>query len=120
MTSWSDIRHLLEGDDELPDLDEVLALLTAGDRQASGPSWFARALAQSRPAWMADGLCAEYPEVNFFPGQGEPVQPAKETCRRCIVQEDCLRWAIDHDERGIWGATSARERTAMRQADEAA
>ena len=30
---------------------------------------------------------------------------------QCEVREQCLEWAIDHDERfGIWGGMSERER----------
>lgn len=118
MDAWRDIRALLEADD-LPDPDEVLALLTAGDRQHAGPSWFARALARARPAWMADGLCAEHPAASWFPGKGQPTAPAKEICGRCLVRSECLAFAVAHDERGIWGGTSDGERRAIREARQA-
>ena len=36
---------------------------------------------------------------------------AKRVCAKCEVREQCLKWAIDHDERfGIWGGMSERER----------
>ena len=36
---------------------------------------------------------------------------AKQVCARCEVREQCLQWAIEHDERfGIWGGLSERER----------
>lgn len=31
-------------------------------------------------------------------------------CRTCPHQAECLAWAIEHDERGIWGGTTDRER----------
>ena len=114
--AWRTIFDLIEADD-LPDVDTVLALLTAGDRQAAGRSWFARALAQSRPAWMADALCAEpHPGVTWFPAKGQPTEPAKAVCRRCLCREDCLEYAVVGHEVGVWGGTSDRERTAMRVA----
>ena len=43
------------------------------ERQLS--TYFAELLA--RPEWMADGLCLEHPEVNFFPERGDtPDQPS--------------------------------------------
>ena len=36
---------------------------------------------------------------------------AKRVCAQCEVREQCLNWAIEHDERfGIWGGMSERER----------
>jgi hypothetical protein len=32
------------------------------------------------PAFAKDGLCREYPQVNFFPGLGESSAPAKGVC----------------------------------------
>jgi WhiB family redox-sensing transcriptional regulator len=51
----------------------------------------------------------------WFPNRGESNAPeaeaAKQICRSCPVQFDCLRWATLHREAGIWGGTSERERT---------
>ena len=34
-----------------------------------------------------------------------------ECAAQCEVREQCLKWAIEHDERfGIWGGMSERER----------
>jgi WhiB family redox-sensing transcriptional regulator len=67
-----------------------------------------------RPSWTRDALCQEYPEVNFFPGQGEDQRPAKAVCSRCLVREECaavIAAMPSHiAEHGIWGGTSARER----------
>jgi len=39
---------------------------------------------------------------------------AKEICRRCVVREACLEWAILHQEkRGIWGGLTTLERKAL-------
>lgn len=71
-----------------------------------------------RPAWQADALCREYPEVNFFPERGEDTRPAKSICRRCSVREECETFALDDPDAlksGIWGGTSATERKVLRQ-----
>ena len=47
----------------------------------------------------------------FFPEKGGSTRDAKRVCAQCEVREQCLKWAIDHDERfGIWGGMSERER----------
>jgi WhiB family transcriptional regulator, redox-sensing transcriptional regulator len=65
-----------------------------------------------RPPWQRDALCREYVgRVNFFPRLRESVEPARAVCRRCLVREACLEFALEHDERsGVWGGLSARER----------
>ncbi|MDQ3756508.1 MAG: WhiB family transcriptional regulator [Actinomycetota bacterium] len=65
---------------------------------------------------MADGLCREYPEVEFFPEQGGDARPAKTVCGRCVVRDECLAWAVEHDERGVWGGTTRLERARMAKA----
>ena len=116
MDTWSDIRRHLEADDD-PTLAEVLASLSPADRTAAGPTWFARMVAQGRPRWQRDALCAEpHPGVTWFPSKGQPTGPAKAVCRRCLCREDCLEYAVVGHEVGVWGGTSDRERTAMRVA----
>src|SRR5437762_6690751 len=40
----------------------------------------------SPPSWAKDGLCRDYPHINWFPAQGESSEPAKAICRRCAVR----------------------------------
>lgn len=64
-----------------------------------------------RPAWTADALCKEYPEVNFFPDRGQTTAAAKAICERCSVRDECLQEALDRGEtHGVWGGTSYRDR----------
>ena len=46
-----------------------------------------------RLQWMADALCREHPEVNFFHGQGEDVEPPKAVCGECLVSAECRAYA---------------------------
>jgi WhiB family redox-sensing transcriptional regulator len=39
---------------------------------------------------------------------------AKAFCRRCPIRGACLQWAIDHHEKGIWGATNDHQRGKLR------
>lgn len=74
-------------------------------------------LARARPAWQRDALCREHPTVAFFPRRSEDSAPAKAVCRTCLVRAECLAYALaDPDLTGVWGATSAVERRAMRRA----
>ena len=67
------------------------------------------ALLRYRPAWQADALCREYPEVNFFPQRGEDLGPAKQVCARCTVADECREFARANGERdGVWGGETGR------------
>lgn len=63
-----------------------------------------------RPAWQADALCHEHPDVTWFPGRGQSTAPAKAICGRCLVRSECLAYALEHDLQGVWGGTSDAER----------
>ena len=81
------------------------------------PSRAVEFLWELRPAWQADGLCLEYPEVTWFPERGQSSAPAKDVCARCLVQRECLEYALaDPDLMGVWGGTSMREREHARKA----
>jgi WhiB family redox-sensing transcriptional regulator len=68
-----------------------------------------------RPGWQADGLCLEYPEVTWFPERGQSSAPAKAVCGRCLVQRECLDYALaDPDLMGVWGGMSQRDRARQR------
>ena len=50
-------------------------------------------------SWQHKALCAQTDPEAFFPEKGGS------------TRDECLKWAIDHDERfGIWGGMSERER----------
>lgn len=62
------------------------------------------------------GSCRGLDPDLFFPERGEPSVRAKQVCGDCIVRDECLRYALDHNERyGIWGGTSERERRRLRR-----
>jgi WhiB family transcriptional regulator, redox-sensing transcriptional regulator len=85
------------------DGDELLALVV-------------RLMRQRAPAWHRDAACREHERSLWFPTRGEPTSPAKEVCRRCLVQTECLRDALEADELvGIWGGTSGNERVKLRR-----
>jgi WhiB family transcriptional regulator, redox-sensing transcriptional regulator len=59
---------------------------------------------------MRDAACLEHPEVSWFPGGGDRGLEAKSICHDCLVMGTCLQYAIEHGERGVWGAMDDKER----------
>ena len=62
-------------------------------------------------AWMLEAKCLDADPEAFFPEKGGSTREAKRICAICPVREECLDYALAHDERfGIWGGLSERER----------
>ena len=69
-----------------------------------------------RPAWMAVGSCRGSSMKVYFPERGASAERAREVCRSCPVQGECLSYAMaDPDLAGVWEGLTARERVRMRQ-----
>src|SRR5258708_6723943 len=69
----------------------------------------------SGDSWMSDALCLEYPRDWWFPSRGEPIDRARDVCRRCLVQRECLTLAIVEGlDQGIFGGTSPKDRRRLR------
>ena len=67
-------------------------------------------------AWQASALCAQTDPEAFFPEKGGSTREAKSVCRVCEVKQECLEYALTHDERyGIWGGLSERERRKLKR-----
>ena len=67
-------------------------------------------------AWQAVALCAQTDPEAFFPEKGGSTREAKSVCKVCEVKNECLEYALTHDERyGIWGGLSERERRKLRR-----
>jgi WhiB family redox-sensing transcriptional regulator len=82
------------------------AALPAGTREGSGH-------------WVAYGACRGADPELFFPiataGRAlRQVNSAKAFCFRCRVRADCLSYALETMQHGIWGGTTPEERAAMR------
>ena len=66
--------------------------------------------------WQDQALCAQTDPEAFFPEKGGSTREAKRICRACAVRDDCLEYALEHDERfGIWGGLSDRERRRLKK-----
>jgi WhiB family redox-sensing transcriptional regulator len=67
--------------------------------------------------WQERALCAQTDPEAFFPEKGGSTREAKKICEVCPVREQCLAYALEHDERfGIWGGLSERERRRLKRA----
>lgn len=66
--------------------------------------------------WQEQALCAQTDPEAFFPEKGGSTREAKRICRACGVRDECLEYALEHDERfGIWGGLSERERRRLKK-----
>jgi WhiB family redox-sensing transcriptional regulator len=67
------------------------------------------------PEWMGRGLCTEVGDTDLFFPDGGVSQDALKICAACEVTGECLAFALEHDERGIWGARSEADRRRMKR-----
>lgn len=71
--------------------------------------------------WRYNAACADEDPELFFPiGNTGPalrqIAEAKTVCRRCLVVDTCLSWALDtRQEFGVWGGMSEDERRALKR-----
>lgn len=61
--------------------------------------------------WKALGNCRGRDTNFFYPENNRWAEvSAKKVCAGCPVFAQCMDWALAHDELGIWGGTTDRER----------
>jgi WhiB family redox-sensing transcriptional regulator len=72
--------------------------------------------------WRDQAACLDEDPELFFPEQGEwaKARQAKAVCQQCAVRGPCLHDALNgpqatHDETGIFGGTTPRERRGLRR-----
>ncbi len=66
--------------------------------------------------WQDYANCLGVDPDLFFPERGASTREAKEVCRGCVVQDECLEFALSNGEKfGIWGGKSERERRRVRR-----
>lgn len=71
---------------------------------------------ETEQEWQERALCAQTDPEAFFPEKGGSTREAKRVCLSCDVRQDCLEYALAHDERfGIWGGLSERERRRLKK-----
>jgi len=80
-------------------------------------------LSRNYPVFEDHGIpvCATTDPEIFFPEKGSKgqssyiVNAARRICNTCPYKEPCLEWAVVHDEMGIWGGTTQKERRVHRR-----
>ena len=65
--------------------------------------------------WHGQGHCIGEDPGAFFPSHGDPGTQAREICRACLVRGDCLQYATNADESGIWGGLDQQERRNLKR-----
>jgi WhiB family transcriptional regulator, redox-sensing transcriptional regulator len=65
--------------------------------------------------WHGRGLCVGEDLDVFFPSHGDPGSEARRICGLCQVRGDCLEYATEADEHGIWGGLDQEERRNRRK-----
>ncbi len=66
--------------------------------------------------WMAHGVCRGRDADDWYPEKKAQQLKPLQLCHSCPVRVECLLYALRHNEvHGIWGATTAVERAAMRR-----
>jgi WhiB family redox-sensing transcriptional regulator len=71
--------------------------------------------------WRYNAACAGTEDLNlFFPvGTGADAivqtEAAKAVCGPCPVRAECLTFALDTDQYGVWGGMSEDERRELKQ-----
>jgi len=65
--------------------------------------------------WRYRAACRSADLEVFFPGRGEPAEPARQICAGCPVRQPCLDYALSHAiTHGIWGGLTERDRRPLR------
>jgi WhiB family redox-sensing transcriptional regulator len=65
--------------------------------------------------WPGWGLCVGEDPDTFFPSHGDPGTEARRICGICPVRNDCLEYATEADEHGIWGGLDQDERRNLKR-----
>jgi WhiB family redox-sensing transcriptional regulator len=64
--------------------------------------------------------CAETDPEAFFPDRGgtislREIRIAKAICNSCPYKSECLEWALENRETGIWGGLTEMDRRRIRR-----
>lgn len=67
---------------------------------------------------MDEGNCAAIGAsavALFYSLDPVTIDRAKAVCSGCPVRQDCLDYALEHNELGVWGGVGERERRTMKR-----
>jgi len=62
------------------------------------------------PGWYKDGLCRNHPTKMWYQYDAIKDRAAKKICLRCPVRPECLQYALENHETGVWGGLNDLDR----------
>lgn len=65
--------------------------------------------------FLEQAACRGLDPEMFYAEGAAAIAHAKSLCSMCPVSASCLEWAVRREEFGVWGGTTARERSALRR-----
>jgi WhiB family transcriptional regulator, redox-sensing transcriptional regulator len=63
-----------------------------------------------QPDFFTRGACKGSPPSLFYQFDTKKDMVAKQICKDCEVKEECLTYAINHNETGVWGGMNDKDR----------
>lgn len=69
-----------------------------------------------KEAWMQQAACVGRGDLFFADHMRTIVRQAKRICSACAVKHECLAYALEGDEIGVWGGMTANERRKLKRA----
>ena len=66
-------------------------------------------------AWMKRAACLEHPDLDWFSRSERMKHACRAICDECVVRSECLTFAIDNDELGMWAGLDQRERRRVKR-----
>lgn len=71
--------------------------------------------------WSDQARCRGLDPEQFFVRGVAQARPAIRVCERCVVKDECLRYALDNEiDFGVWGGLTERQRRAFQRRQYAA
>lgn len=65
---------------------------------------------ESIKTWVKRAKCRDNSTIDFFSANNHEIWEVKRYCTDCPVLDLCNTYAVAHEERGIWGGTSYKQR----------
>jgi WhiB family redox-sensing transcriptional regulator len=67
-------------------------------------------------SWLDRARCRGLDPEQFFVRGVTQARPALRICERCVVKDECLQYALDHEiDFGVWGGLTERQRRAYQR-----
>ena len=60
--------------------------------------------------WMTSAECRNMMPDAWYSDDEEEQKLAIEVCQRCNTKQECLQYALEHNEQGIWGGLTEKWR----------